>query len=902
MGGCVSVAISCDQAVNSLTSCISGDRNPFHNLVDHVASLRTAVRQLEARGEDLLRRVKVQEDSGLSRFAEVKEWFSEVEITVRETHDLLLLGDEEIEKLCCSQYCSKSCISSDGYSKKVVKKLKEIEILLSRGVFDEVTQRGPIQKVEEKLFHQKIVGQEELIESTWNNIMENGVGILGIYGMGGVGKTTLLSQINNKFLIANNQFDIVIWVVVSKNTTVERIQEDIGKRLEIYNENWEKKTENEKACDINKYLQTKRYVLLLDDMWRKVDLAKVGIPVPKRNGSKIVFTTRSNDVCGRMGVDKEIKVTCMMWDDAWELFTKNMEENIKSHPDILEVARSVAKKCNGLPLALNVIGDVMARKKTVEEWHHAANVLSSSAVEFSGMEAEILSILKFSYDDLADEKTKACFLFCALFPEDYEVGKDDLIDYWVGHKFINGTRDKYEGYAIIGTLIDACLLMETESKDKVKMHDVIRDMALWIPSGVGGPQGQLVFVEENARETPKVKDQEALTSISLMCNRIEKACGSLNCPNLATVLLQDNRLRNISQEFFCRVPVLKVLDLSLNANLTRLPNISHLVSLRYLNLSCTGLKNLPDGLYELCELIYLNLEHTYMLKKIDGISALSSLQVLRLYGSGIDTSDHVVDEIRSLEHLYQLTITLRSSSGLESYLKDERLNELYNKQLYLSGQSCVFIVPVQMITSSRVLLEILDSDIPKLEIEWPSSHSEDDDVPEIDTPIFSKNRPRRRSEYRYGHLESKPAMNDWSSSSKFFSLREVRLDNCTSLQDLTCLLFAHQLAILYLVWLPDIRAIIKWKEMYARLTGIQPFGELEFLTVRNCGELCSIYWSPLPFPKLKEINIKGCPLLTELPINSKSANLQNVIMNAEKEWLEKVEWADEATKERFLPS
>ncbi|EFH50760.1 hypothetical protein ARALYDRAFT_351902 [Arabidopsis lyrata subsp. lyrata] len=847
MGGCVSIAISCDQAINNLTSCISGDGNSFRNLVNNLASLRRATRQLEARGDDLLTRVKVQEDGGRSRLAEVQEWLSEVDITVRETHDLLLQSDDEIDKLCCYQYCSKNWISRNGYSKRVVKQLTETEILLFRGVFDEVTQRGPIQKVEERLFHQKIFGQEELIESTWNSIMEDGVGILGIYGMGGVGKTTLLSQINNKFLIESNQFDIVIWVVVSNNTTVKRIQEDIGKRLEIYDENWERKTENEKACDINKSLKTKRYVLLLDDMWRKVDLASIGVPVPRRNGSKIVFTTRSNEVCGRMGVDKEIEVTCMMWDDAWNLFTKNMEETIKSHPDILEVARSVAKKCKGLPLALNVIGEVMARKKTVEEWHHAANVLSSSAAQFSG--------------------------------------KDDLIDYWVGHELIGGTKLNYEGYTIIEALKNACLLIESESKDKVKMHDVIRDMALWIPLGFGGPQEKLVAVEENARKIPKIKDQEAISSISLISNQIEEACVSLDCPNLDTVLLRDNKLRNISQDFFYCVPILKVLDLSLNANLTRLPNISNLVSLRYLNLSCTGLKDLPNGLYELNKLIYLNLEHTYMLKKIDGISSLSSLQVLRLYGSGIDTNDNVVKEIQRLEHLYQLTITLRGSSGLESYLKDEKLNS-YNQQLHLSNQSSVLIVPIGMISSSRVL-EILDSNIPKLEIKLPNNDSDDE----------------------YVHL-LKPA-SEYCSNINFFSLREVRLDNCTSLRDLTCLLYAPHLAVLYLVWLPDIHAIIDRYDEFPLMSKslrnrqpyrLLPFRALEFLTLRNLVKLRSIYRGPLPFPNLKEINIKGCPLLTRLPINSESAQSQNVIMNAEKEWLEKVKWRDQATKERFYPS
>lgn len=55
-----------------------------------------------------------------------------------------------------------------------------------------------------------------MLETVWNHLMEDGVGIMGLYGMGGVGKTTLLKQINNKFLENEDDFDIVIWIVVSK--------------------------------------------------------------------------------------------------------------------------------------------------------------------------------------------------------------------------------------------------------------------------------------------------------------------------------------------------------------------------------------------------------------------------------------------------------------------------------------------------------------------------------------------------------------------------------------------------------------------------------------------------------------------------------------------------------------
>ncbi|CAH8389729.1 unnamed protein product [Eruca vesicaria subsp. sativa] len=881
MGGCVSIAVSCDEAVKGLTSCLSGEKNPFRNLVDHIATLEGTVRQLEARGDDLLKRIKVEEDKGLRRFSEVEEWLSEVRITVREAHNLLSQRYDERDKLCCGKYCSKRCISSYNYSNKIAKKVIQVEKLISRGVFDEVAQRGSIPKVEERIFHQKIVGQEAIVESTWKILEEGGVGLLGVYGMGGVGKTTFLSQINNKFLTENNDFDVVIWVVVSRNPTVKRIQEDIGKRLELYEECWEKKTENEIASVIKRSLENKKYVLLLDDMWAKVDLASIGIPDPKRNGSKIAFTTRSNEVCGSMGVDEEIEVKFLMWDDAWDLFTRNMKETLESHVDIPVIAQLIARKCHGLPLALSVIGETMARKNSIEEWHAALGVLSSSAAKFSRIEDEILSLLKFSYDDLKCEKTKSCFLFCALFPEDYEIGKDDLIEHWVSQGFILGCKGiNYPGYAILGTLSRAYLLKESESNEHVQMHDVVRDMALWISSGCGEQKqenGVFVNAKAHLREIPKIENREAVRRMSLIYNQIEEACESLNCPELETLLLRDNRLKNISSDFFSHVPVLAILDLSLNPNLIELPNLSNLVHLRHLNLSCTGITILPDGLRAMRELLYLNLEHTYMLNDISEIIYCLNLQVLRLYASGVNISEDIVGLIRCMKNLYLLTITLRNSSALQSFLQDTE-TIFYNQVLRFQIQATrnPFRVPFATISSSR-FIEIQDSDIQKIEIEGVISNESEIVGPRVKSNVC------------------------------FINLRKVRLDNCIGLKDLTWLVFAPHVATLYVVWLPDIKHIIN-KAEYAvlrrtcDLEGVIPFRELEFLTLKNLGNLKSIYWDPLVFGKLKEIDVKGCPKLTRLPLDSRSALNKNVVIKGEEEWLKKLRWEDRATKERFLPN
>lgn len=213
-----------------------------------------------------------------------------------------------------------------------------------------------------------------------------------------------------------------------------RFKSSIGEKLGLEGKEWDEKTDVQRAHEIHNILRRKKFVLFMDDIWEKASLDVIGVPYPSMvNGSKVVFTTRSRDVCGRMGVDDPIEVCCLGKAKAWDLFKKKVgEHTLGMHPDIPELARKVAEKCRGLPLALNVIGETMASKTSVQEWGRAIYVLTKYAAEFLGVEDKILPILKYSCDSLDGEMTKSCFLYCSLFPEDDTIDKEGLIEYWIG--------------------------------------------------------------------------------------------------------------------------------------------------------------------------------------------------------------------------------------------------------------------------------------------------------------------------------------------------------------------------------------------------------------------------------------------------------------------------------------
>ncbi|CAF2055076.1 BnaC06g03840D [Brassica napus] len=200
-----------------------------------------------------------------ARLVQVEGWLSRVARIDSQVSGLLNDKPTETKRLCVFRYCSTKCISSCEYGKKVSKKLEEVNELYPEGVFKDVAGKRPAEKVETKRI-QTTVGLDSMVGKAWNSIMKPEGRTLGIYGMGGVGKTTLLATINNKLDKEANEFAVVIWVVVSQDLQYRGIQDQILGRLCV-DKDWEKETEKEKASSIANILGRKKFIVLLDDLW-----------------------------------------------------------------------------------------------------------------------------------------------------------------------------------------------------------------------------------------------------------------------------------------------------------------------------------------------------------------------------------------------------------------------------------------------------------------------------------------------------------------------------------------------------------------------------------------------------------------------------------------------------------
>ncbi|KAK8977513.1 hypothetical protein V6N11_013299 [Hibiscus sabdariffa] len=472
---------------------------------------------------------------------------------------------------------------------------------------------------------------------------------------------------------SRRRFDRVIWVTISKDFNVIKLQDDIASRLNLKE-------------DLAEGGDKVRRAAILSEMLKKVGkhilitLEEVGIPEPSSsNQCKLVLTTRSMQICKRMGC-KDILVRPLSEEEALLLFLNKVGPNIVQSTTIMPTLRLVVNECAGLPLTVVVVAGTLKGEDDPRIWKTALKELKRRIGMVEGVEAKVIECLKFSFDHLKDEKVKHCFLYCALYPEDFEIWKDELIECWIDEGFIDemDTRQDMEdkGHAFLKKLEDSCLIENATSlydRPCVKMHDAVRDMALSITS-------------LNPRYIEKV---------SFMENSISEIPEDMSPPNsqlLTTLLLQHNPIEKISNAFFADMLHLNVLNLSFT-DIESLPNsISELKNLTTLLLgSCSQLRHVPC-LSKLQGLKKLDLNRTEIEEVPEGMDMLVNLRYLDLDEANLkDIPVGLLPKLTRLQHLkidlrnakasVEEVMTLQNLECFEGYFQDmHELNKFLSMQ------------------------------------------------------------------------------------------------------------------------------------------------------------------------------------------------------------------------------
>ncbi|XXG44962.1 hypothetical protein AAC387_Pa02g0177 [Persea americana] len=577
----------------------------FGNQIGYIANPEKKMEQLDKNAQHLFARrddlEKITGESPNVATSESKLWFADVKKLEVEVHSI------KDEYMRCSNVFSRPTLG-----KRVGDVIEEITDLNNKRpkLKGKECSNAPLERVEPQIVEtNSSTDSKPRLHRIMGLIEDVEIRKIGIWGMGGIGKTRTLKLLNNR-LEESHLFDIIIWVTVSGEGSRRKVQNDIAERLKCTAMDM---SDDRLRANIYHHLRRKKFLLILDDIWERIDLSDVGIPILNQdNGCKVLLTTRDRGVCRQMETDVEIQMEKLSKEEAWSLFNEKAGD-VAMSPYIKPIARDIVKKCSGLPLAIIVIGSSLRKISYVDVWRNTLRKLQlPSTSQIEGMEKEVFSCLRISYDRLPNDCERNLFLYCSLYPEDHEILIAELAEYCWLEGYIQGVDSIEEaqddGRHMVMNLVDASLLERGYNEERVKMHGIIRDFALKEASGF------LVKTGKHVKHPPEEKEWLQSQKISLMqyslVNLLELE--RPNCSTLSTLLLQSiYQLTMIPDSFF-----------------------EFMHSLCILDLSGTQIKSLPSSLWNLVSLRGLYLKDCHKLEELPSqAGALKGLEVLHLGGS-----------------------------------------------------------------------------------------------------------------------------------------------------------------------------------------------------------------------------------------------------------------------------
>ncbi|KAJ4807113.1 Disease resistance family protein [Rhynchospora pubera] len=347
--------------------------------------------------------------------------------------------------------------------------------------------RGPARQFVRPVFtpeidETEVVGFEDDIKNICEQLCDESVSrrsVISIVGPGGRGKTTVASKIHKSFR-EKSHFDCCIWVTVSQGFNVIDIMKKILEKL--HKTAKEVGDEEYFIPEVYASLRQKKYLIVLDDVWSSNDWTLLERAFPEdHNGSRLLITTRSKDVAKKSdGANKPYELRTLNEDESQQLLLKKTfpSQFASKCPDnILPVINQFSEKCYGWPLALVVLGGILSMKDPV----HWDGLLSK--VDWK----ECLDIISTSYEDLPFA-LKLCFMYLAVFPEDYQIKASNLIQLWIAEGLIfhddqstKTMEDIAESY--LEEIAQRCMIqVSTRSwSGRIKycyIHDILRELAI----------------------------------------------------------------------------------------------------------------------------------------------------------------------------------------------------------------------------------------------------------------------------------------------------------------------------------------------------------------------------------------------------------------------------------------
>ncbi|KAH0777316.1 hypothetical protein KY290_008727 [Solanum tuberosum] len=713
-----------------------------------------------------------------------------------------------------------------------------------------------------------ILGRQNEIKELIDRLLsEEGNGknptVVPVVGMGGVGKTILAKAVYNDEKVKNH-FGLKAWICVSEPYDILRITKELLQEIGLTVDN----NLNQLQIKLKEGLKGKKFLIVLDDVWnenyKEWDNLR-NLFVQGDVGSKIIVTTRKENVALMMGCGA-INVGTLSSEVSWDLFKRHSFENRdpEEHPELEEVGIQIAHKCKGLPLALKALAGILRSKSEVDEWR---DILRSEIWELQSCSNGILPALMLSYNDLRPQ-LKRCFAFCAIYPKDYPFCKEQVIHLWIANGLVQQLHSANQYFLELRSrsLFEKVRQSSEWNPGEFLMHDLVNDLAQIASSNL------CIRLEEN--QGSHMLEQSRHISYSMGYDGdLQKLTPLYKLEQLRTLLpinIQQNSCRiskRVLHDILPRLTSLRALSLSQYYN-EELPYdlFIKLMHLRFLDLSWTEIKKLPDSICLLYNLETLLLSNCSYLEELPlQMEKLINLRHLDIRKVHFRTSLHL-SKLKSLHVLVGAKFLLSGRGGLRL----EDLGELHNLYGPLS------ILGLQHVVDRRESLKANMREkehVETLSLVWSGSIA---DNSQTEREILDELQPNTNiKEVRItGYRGTK--FPNWLADHSFHKLIEVSLSYCKDCDSLPAL---GQLPCLKFLTIRGMHQITEVsEEFYGSLTSTKPFNSLEKLEFAEMPEWKQ--WDVLgkgEFPVLEELSIDGCPkLIGKLPENLSSLTILRI--------------------------
>ncbi|PHT51012.1 hypothetical protein CQW23_10759 [Capsicum baccatum] len=459
--------------------------------------------------------------------------------------------------------------------------------------------------------------------------------VLSIYGMGGLGKTTLARNLYNSPSVLTS-FQTRAWICVSQQYIIQDLLRSIIKSIQGCNEETLKMLKEMTERDLENHLRVllmcRKYLVVVDDIWNRGAWDGLKRALPDNNyGSRVILTTRKKDVAERV-VDKGFshKLSFLSKEESWDLFCKKLRlgSDLESFSPLMKgLAMEMVEQCRGLPLAIVVLGGLLSYRSGVDEWR---KVQTQIWLHMKNDSSEITHILSLSYHDLSFE-LKRCFLYIGIF-RDHVIDTEKLMYLWLAEGLIPGREEHKEDIAenFLHELISRSLIQVADQTffDKIltiRIHDLLRDLAVQ---------------KAMALHLYDIYDP-SVSSVTPFCHRHSIRTETQSYLSLDLSKLKIRSVLFFDQEF-------KELKKFMNFCTT----LHHLYVLDLENIIFVGYE-LPDAIGKLVHLKFLGLSNTNLSKLPPSIGKLKNLQTLEalVYDHCSCELPPQVAELTNLRHL-----------------------------------------------------------------------------------------------------------------------------------------------------------------------------------------------------------------------------------------------------------